>query len=122
MALAALISLSALGLGGYAAYTSIFGTSSGCLDTVTQVGEAIQVTEAGTVESSKTFDGGGVSACADPTMTVVLSGPDAATNIETNLAAAGFIEKTPGWWSRDDAYVTVESQSPGTTTVQIRSN
>ena len=119
---AALISGTALVFGGYTVYTSVFGTSAGCLDAVTQIGDEIQVTDAGTVEASETFDGGGVSACADPTMTVVLSGVDAQANIEANLTANGFVEKTPGWWSRDGAYVTVASRSPGTTTVEIRSS
>lgn len=104
---------------GYLFYAGVYGTTEGCFDAVTEIAEEIQVAEAGTVESMKTFDDGGLSNCEDPTMSVLLSGVNAGTNVERNLTEAGFSEDSPGSWSRRGARIEVRGWS-GTTEVTIR--
>jgi hypothetical protein len=77
--------VTAITASGYLFYLGVYGTTEGCFDAVTEIAEEIQVAEAGTVESSTTYDGGGLRNCEDPRMSVQLSGVNAATNIEEPL-------------------------------------
>jgi hypothetical protein len=114
--------VTAITASGYLFYLGVYGTTEGCFDAVTEIAEEIQVAEAGTVESSTTYDGGGLRNCADPRMSVQLSGVNAATNIERNLAAAGFTRafSDSGIWSRPGVQIDVDPVSPGITKVLIR--
>ena len=119
------VTLACLVIGGslYALYTSIFGTTVGCFDAVTQISKDLNVSAAGTIQQSETYDGGGISNCADPTMLVTISGQTSSAHLIDNLTNAGFTKDSPSStenWRKHGAQIRLNTESSGNTSILIR--
>ncbi len=87
------------------------GYKADCFSGVTSLSSELRLSSAGTVVSSKTAYDGGYTDCADPAMSVVLSGAGANARVEGMLKGAGFVYAA-GLWTRGDDTVQVSGE-PG---------